>query len=75
MSEWLDGQALPKSFHKNMYSAHLSLVTYNYSESQCAQPGNRTCKTPNIMLDTLPTTLTVIANINGYHQLGLLTSK
>ena len=42
---------------------------------ECAQPGNRTCKTPNIRLVTLPTAMTGMANINGYHQLGLLTSE
>ena len=38
----------------------------------CAQPGNRACKTPDIRLNTLKTGM---ANMNGYHQLGLLTSE
>ena len=40
-----------------------------------AQPGNRTCKTPDIRLDTPQTEITGMANINGYHQLGLLTAE
>ena len=41
-----------------------------------AQPGNRTCKTDDIRLNTLQTAKTGMANINinRYHQLGLLTS-
>ena len=54
-------------------SAHLSLVTDIVKE--CAQPGNRTCKTPDIRLDTLPTAITRMENIKGYHQFGLLTSE
>ena len=39
---------------------------------ETAQPGNRTCKTPYIRLDTLQTAITGMENIKGYHQLGLL---
>ena len=40
-----------------------------------AQPGNRTCKTPNNRFDMLQTAITLMANINGYHQLSLSTSE
>ena len=65
---------LDKFFHQvhvHVFSAHLSLVADNIIVKDCAQPGNRACKTPDIRMDTLQTAITGMANINGYHQLGL----
>ena len=42
---------------------------------ECAQPRNRNYKTPDIRLKTLQTAKTGMGNINGYPQLGLLTSE
>ena len=72
MTSWSQPHRILSQVH--VFCSSFTSILQLY-ESQCAQPGNRTCKTPDIRLDTLTTTITGIANINGYHQLGLLTSK
>ena len=57
----------------HILSAHLSLTT---EVKECAQPGNRTYKTPYIRLDMLPTAITGMANItlvNVYVDLLVFT--